>query len=130
MLIWGINGKFSWSTHPGTHILASARDSKKNANLTLKQKIVLRIFKSDSLTFNLFLLQCDFCNASNYILSIKRHVLANCATEFFFSITETKRSRFFSIKDFSFFIFVSPSKITKDFKCIFGEVCVIPDTER
>ena len=49
---------------------------------------------------------------------------------FFFSISEANRSRFFSIKDFSFYSFVSPSKTTKDFKCVFGEVRVIPDTER
>ena len=28
-------------------------------------------------------LKCEFCRASNYILSIKQHVLANCATDFF-----------------------------------------------
>ena len=49
---------------------------------------------------------------------------------FFFSISEAKRSRFFSIKDFSFCGFVSPSKTTKDFNCVFDEVCAIPDTER
>ena len=37
----------------------------------------------------------------------------------FFSIREAKRSRFFSIKDFSFCSFVSPSKTTKDFNCVF-----------
>ena len=80
----------------------------------------------------MFLLKYDFCRASNYILSIKRRVLANCATDFIFfsAISEAKRSRFFSINDFSFCSFVSPSLTTKDFKCVFGEVCLIPDTER
>ena len=49
---------------------------------------------------------------------------------FFFAISEAKRSRFFSIKDFSFCSFVSPSLTTKELKCVFGEVCLIPDTER
>ena len=49
---------------------------------------------------------------------------------FFFSISEAKRSRFFSIKVFSFCSFVSSSKTTKDLRCVFGEVCLIPDTER
>ena len=49
---------------------------------------------------------------------------------FFSAISEAKRSRFFSTKDFSFCSFVSPSLTTKDFKCVFGEVCLIPDTER
>ena len=62
---------------------------------------------------------------------LKRHVLANCTTDFnFFSLSEAKRSRFLSIKVFSFCSFVSPSKTTKDFNCVFDEVCVIPDTER
>ena len=49
---------------------------------------------------------------------------------FFSALSEAKRSRFFSTKDFSFCSFVSPSLTTKDFKCVFGEVCLIPDTER
>ena len=49
---------------------------------------------------------------------------------FFSAISEAKRSKFFSIKDFSFCSFVSPSLTTKDVKCVFGEVCLIPDTER
>ena len=38
----------------------------------------------------MFLLKCDFCRASNYILSIKRHVLANCSTDFNFLSLQVK----------------------------------------
>ena len=49
----------------------------------------------------MFLLKYDFCRASNYIILIKRRVLANGATDFtFFSISEAKWARFFSIKGF------------------------------
>ena len=79
----------------------------------------------------MFLLKYDFCRASNHILSVKRHVLSKYARDFiFFAISEAKRSSFFSIKDFSFCSFVSPCLATRNFKCVFGEVCLIPDTER
>ena len=47
-----------------------------------------------------------------------------------FAISEAKRSRFFSIKEFSVSSGVSPSKTTNEFKSVVGEVCIIPDTER